>query len=115
MVRFIRRTLDTIEQAKRIAGAKIIVHASGLGALTLANDKNVEAIRGQTMFVETDFEEVKMHQESHYTYGIPRMHTNGAIVGPVSQPGNDNRNVDEDLRADILQRVKLLRVGDSIL
>ena len=110
-VKFIRRTLSSIDEAKRITGAKVMVHASGLGALTLANDENVEAIRGQTMFVTTDFEELKMHQGSHYTYVIPRMFTNGAIIGGVSQPGSSDRNVDESLRSDILRRVGKLTEG----
>ncbi|PYI19564.1 nucleotide-binding domain-containing protein [Aspergillus japonicus CBS 114.51] len=111
-VTFIRKTLSSIAEAKKITGAKIIVHASGLGAYTLAGDKNVEAIRGQTMFVKTDFvEELMMHQGSHYTYVIPRMFTNGAIIGGVSQPGNLERNVDRDLRADILQRVNTMTNG----
>ncbi|KAJ5327647.1 hypothetical protein MYU51_009431 [Penicillium brevicompactum] len=110
-VKFIRRTLSSIEEAKRIIGAKFMVHASGLGAFTLANDKNVMAIRGQTMFVTTDFEELKMHQGSHYTYVIPRMFTHGAIIGGVSQPGSSDRNVDESLRSDILRRVGKLTEG----
>ncbi|RAH65914.1 FAD-dependent oxidoreductase [Aspergillus aculeatinus CBS 121060] len=111
-VTFIRKTLSSIEEAKKITGAKVIVHASGLGAYTLAGDKNVEAIRGQTMFVKTDFvEQLMMHQGSHYTYVIPRMFTNGAIIGGVSQPGNLDRNVDTDLRADILQRVNTMTNG----
>ncbi|OJJ97615.1 hypothetical protein ASPACDRAFT_53763 [Aspergillus aculeatus ATCC 16872] len=111
-VTFIRKTLSSIEEAKKLTGAKIIVHASGLGAYTLAGDKNVEAIRGQTMFVKTDFvDQLMMHQGSHYTYVIPRMFTNGAIIGGVSQPGNLDRNVDTDLRADILQRVNTMTNG----
>ncbi|KAK5787830.1 hypothetical protein VI817_010327 [Penicillium citrinum] len=110
-VRFIRKTLSSIDEAKRITGAKFIVHASGLGAYELANDKAVEGIRGQTMFVKTDFEELKMHQGSHYTYVIPRMFTNGAIIGGVSQPGSTDRKVDVDLRGDILRRVNALTGG----
>lgn len=111
-VKFIRKALTSIEEAKRMTGAKVIVHASGLGAYELANDKNVEGIRGQTMFVKTDFEELKMFQGSHYTYVIPRMFTNGAIIGGVSQPGNADRSVDKDLRSDILRRVKTLTNGE---
>ncbi|RAH43031.1 FAD-dependent oxidoreductase [Aspergillus brunneoviolaceus CBS 621.78] len=111
-VTFIRKTLSSIEEAKKITGAKVIVHASGLGAYTLSGDKNVEAIRGQTMFVKTDFvDQLMMHQGSHYTYVIPRMFTNGAIIGGVSQPGNLDRNVDTDLRADILRRVNTMTNG----
>ncbi|PLB53354.1 nucleotide-binding domain-containing protein [Aspergillus steynii IBT 23096] len=111
-VKFIRKTLASIEEARAITGSKIVVHASGLGAFTLAGDKDVEAIRGQTMFTETDYAESKMHQGSHYTYVIPRMFTKGAIIGGVSQPGNLDRSVDETLRPDILRRVKKLTNGE---
>ncbi|KAE8359616.1 nucleotide-binding domain-containing protein [Aspergillus caelatus] len=110
-ITFIRKTLRSIQEAKKITGAEYIVHASGLGAYILAGDKNVEAIRGQTMFVKTDFNELKMHQGSHYTYVIPRMFTNGAIIGGVSQPGSLDRNVDKALRADILKRINILTDG----
>ncbi|KAE8152932.1 hypothetical protein BDV25DRAFT_150183 [Aspergillus avenaceus] len=110
-VTFIQKTLSSIQEAKEITGANYIVHASGLGAYTLADDKNVEAIRGQTMFVKTDFNELKMHQGSHYTYVIPRMFTNGAIIGGISQPGSLDCNVDTGLRADILTRVNNLTDG----
>ena len=78
----------------------------------LANDKKVEGIRGQTMFVKTNYEQLKMHQGSHYTYVIPRMFTNGAIIGGVSQPGSSDRSIDQDLRSDILRRVKELTNGE---
>lgn len=115
-VKFTRRTLRSIEEAKAITGCQTIVHASGLGAKTLARDENVQAIRGQTMFVKTDFHELKMHQGSHYTYIIPRMFTNGAIIGGVIQPGSLDCKVDDDLRSDILRRVKVLANGglDSV-
>lgn len=111
-VRFIRRTLDSIDEARKILNSKLIVNASGLGALTLANDSNVEAVRGQTMFITTDFEELKMHQGSHYTYVIPRMFTNGAIIGGVSQPGSLDRKVDPPTRSDIIRRVQALTNGE---
>lgn len=111
-VRFIRRTLSSIEEAKRITKSHIIVHASGLGAFHLANDKDVEGIRGQTMFVETDFKELRINQGSHYTYVIPRMFSGGAIIGGVTQSGVQEREVDEKLRPDILKRVKALTKGD---
>ncbi|KAJ5679324.1 hypothetical protein N7462_007568 [Penicillium macrosclerotiorum] len=110
-VRFIRKEVKTIEEARQVTGCKIIVHASGLGALHLANDKDVMAIRGQTMFVESDYDEIMMLQGSEYTYIIPRMHTGGVIMGGVSQEGNLDRRVDEKLRPDILQRVTRLSQG----
>lgn len=115
-VEFIRKTIQTMQEAKKITGCKLIVHASGLGATELANDKDMVAIRGQTMIVETDFDELSMHQGSHYTYVIPRMYSGSAIMGGISQPGNFSREVDEDLRDDILRRTKKLSEGsfDSV-
>lgn len=115
-LRFVRKTVKSLREAERITGCKVIVHASGLGASDLANDKNMVAIRGQTMFVETDFDEMSLHQGSHYTYVIPRMYTGGAIMGGVSQPGNLSREVDKELRSDILNRTRKLCDGsfDSV-
>lgn len=115
-VRFIRKELKSIEEAEKVTGCGIVVHASGLGAFHLAGDNDVVAIRGQTMFVETDFDELVMLQGSQYSYIIPRMYTGGAIMGGVSQEGNLDRNVDENLRPDILERTKKLSPGsfDSV-
>lgn len=110
-VQFIRKEVSSIEEAKRIAGCDVIVHASGLGASELAGDKDVLAARGQTIFVESDFEELVMLQGSQYTYVIPRMYTGGVIVGGVSQEGDLERQVDESLRGDILERVRKMSRG----
>lgn len=110
-VRFIRREITSIADARRIAPCDVVVHASGLGASYLANDKDVVAVRGQTMFVETGFDEMAMVQGSHYTYVIPRMFTGGAIVGGVSQEGNLDTAVDERLKPDIVRRVRKLAGG----
>lgn len=110
-VQFIRKDVTSIEQARHITGCGIIVHASGLGALHLADDKDVVAVRGQTMFVETDFDELMMLQGSQYTYVIPRMYTGGVIMGGVSQEENLDRKVDEKLRPDILERTRRLSEG----
>lgn len=110
-VRFIRKEVSSVAEAKRIAGCDIIVHASGLGASDLADDMDVVAARGQTIFVASDFDELVILQGSQYTYIIPRMYTGGVIVGGVSQEGNMNRGVDENLRDDILERVKKMSQG----
>lgn len=107
-VRFIRKEVKDLEEARRITGNEVVVHASGLGAFNLAGDNDVIAARGQTMFVETDFDELVMLQGTQYTYIIPRMHTGGAIIGGVSQEGNLDREVDDRLRPDILARVRNL-------
>ncbi|KAL4890053.1 hypothetical protein BDV59DRAFT_101730 [Aspergillus ambiguus] len=115
-VRFVRKEVTSFREAMQISGAKIVVNASGLGAFELSNDEEVVAVRGQTMLVQADFDELMMWQGSHYTYVIPRMYTDCVIVGGVSQEGNLDRRVDERLRPDILARVKALTVGslDSV-
>ncbi|KAL4798476.1 hypothetical protein BDV19DRAFT_22468 [Aspergillus venezuelensis] len=84
----------------------VLVNATGLGAKELAGDGNVVPIRGQTIFMNTDFDEIAIFQGSHYTYVIPRMFSGGAIVGGVSQEGNEDRNVDGALRPEFLGRAK---------
>lgn len=110
-VRFIQQDVKRIQDVKDATGCKVIINASGLGAFDLASDKAVVPARGQTMFVKTDFNELKMWQGSHYTYVIPRMGTGGVIVGGVSQEGNLDREIDQGLRPDILSRVKMLAGG----
>ncbi|KAF5261680.1 hypothetical protein FOXYS1_7629 [Fusarium oxysporum] len=107
-VRFIRTEVKTIEEARSILQIKRIVNASGLGAFHLVNDNKVVAVRGQTMLVESDSQEMVMFQGSHYTYQIPRMYSGGVIVGGVSQPGNMDQKVDPEVRSDILRRMKLI-------
>ncbi|KAF9887309.1 hypothetical protein FE257_010304 [Aspergillus nanangensis] len=110
-VRFVRQTVQSIEAARDIAKCNIIVNATGLGAGDLVGDHSVIPVRGQTMFVNADFNELMMWQGSHYTYIIPRAGTKGVIVGGVSQEGNEDREVDHALRRDILTRVKSLAGG----
>lgn len=104
-VQFIRKGVKSLEEARHTVKCDVIVHASGLGAFDLAVDQDVVAARGQTIFVESDFDELMMLQGSQYTYIIPRMYTGGVIIGGVSQQGNLDREVDETLRPDILERV----------
>ncbi|EAU29704.1 predicted protein [Aspergillus terreus NIH2624] len=110
-VRFIRKEVHSFDEAVQESGAKTVVNASGLGAFELSNDKDVVAVRGQTMLAQTDFDELMMWQGSQYTYVIPRMYTGCVIIGGVSQEGNLDRAVDENLRSDILARVKRLTAG----
>ncbi len=91
-----------------LTGASIIVNASGLGARTLAMDENVVGYRGQTMFVKSDFDEVKLVQGSEYTYVIPRMFSGGVIIGGVSEENATNDAVDTAMKSDILRRVNIL-------
>lgn len=104
-VNFVRRKVSSLREARDITGAQIIVNASGLGAASLAADNKVVAVRGQTMLVKSNFDQVVISQGSDWAYAIPRAFTGTVIVGGVLQHGNLDRNVDASLRAGMLERV----------
>jgi glycine/D-amino acid oxidase-like deaminating enzyme len=76
-VRFIRAEVRSIDEARSLTKAKIVVNASGVGAKTLAGDNAVTPVRGQTMFVKSEFDELVMREGSEYTYIIPRARSGG--------------------------------------
>jgi hypothetical protein len=109
-VKFVRAEVKTLEEARRITKAKIIVNASGVGAQTLATDDAVTPVRGQTMFVKTDFNELFMREGSEYTYVIPRPGSGGVIMGGIKSDRIDTE-VDVELKSDILRRVNHITNG----
>jgi len=109
-VKFIRGTVKSIDEAREIVKSKIIVNASGVGARTLAADEAVRPVRGQTMFVKTDFEEMVMREGSEYTYVIPRAGSGGVILGGIKSERLDTQ-VDVELKSDILRRVNRITNG----
>ncbi|RDW66332.1 hypothetical protein BP6252_09967 [Coleophoma cylindrospora] len=106
-VKFVRREVKSIEEAKKLTMAKMVVNASGLGAKALASDETVKPIRGQTMFVKSDFEELIMMDGAEYTYVIPRAGSGGVILGGIKSDRVD-AEVDIGLKSDILRRVNRL-------
>ncbi len=109
-VDFIRAEIKSIDEARSITKAKIIVNASGVGAKALADDDSVVPVRGQTMFVKTDFNELVMFEGSEYTYVIPRAGSGGVIMGGIKSDRLDAA-VDPDLKVDILRRVNRATKG----
>jgi D-amino-acid oxidase len=109
-VRFLRTEVSSVEEARKLAKAKMIVNASGVGAQKLANDEAVRPVRGQTMFVKTDFSELVMREGSEYTYVIPRMGSGGVIMGGIKSDRLD-AEVDVELKSDILRRVNHVTKG----
>ena len=103
-VEFMRAEVKSIEEARKLTRAKVIVNASGLGARELVGDEAVRPVRGQTMFVKTNFSELVMREGSEYTYVIPRMGSGGVIMGGVKSDRLD-AEVDIELKTDILRRV----------
>lgn len=107
-VRFVRREVSSIDEARIILGMDVLVNASGLGAYNIAHDEKVHPIRGQTMLVESDLEQMVLFQGSHYTYQIPRMNSGGVIIGGVAQEGNLDPEPDAVSKTDILRRMNLV-------
>ena len=103
-VEFIRKEVKSIDEVRDITKAKLIVNASGIGAREIAGDENVRPVRGQTMFVKTDFSEMVMKEGSEYTYAIPRAGSGGVIMGGIKSDRLDSE-VDVELKRDILMRV----------
>jgi D-amino-acid oxidase len=109
-VNFVRAEIKTLDEARQITEAKIIVNASGVGAKILAADDAVTPVRGQTMFVKTDFSQLFMREGSEYTYVIPRAGSGGVIMGGIKSDRLD-AEVDVALKGDILRRVNYMTNG----
>ncbi|KAN0117814.1 putative FAD dependent oxidoreductase [Hyaloscypha variabilis] len=109
-VKFIRQEVKSLDEARKIAKSKIIVNASGVGARELASDDAVLPVRGQTMFVKTEFNQLFMREGSEYTYIIPRAGSGGAILGGIKSDRLDS-DVDVELKSDILRRVNHMTNG----
>ena len=103
-VKFVRKEVKSLGEAKTIAKANIMVNASGVGAKELASDDAVRPVRGQTMFVKTDFNQLFMREGSEYTYVIPRAGSGGVIMGGIKSDRLD-ADVDVELKSNILRRV----------
>lgn len=88
------------------AGFDRVVNASGHGAGVLAGDNTLEPVRGQTAWMESDYSgPICLRLGQEYTYAIPRLFSNGVIVGGINDYGNSSRNPDLGRRSDILRRV----------
>lgn len=109
-VRFNRKEVESIDEARELTNSKLIVNASGVGARTFAGDENVRPVRGQTMFVKTDFSALVMKEGTEYTYVIPRAGSGGVIMGGIKSDRLDSE-VDVELKSDILMRVNRITNG----
>ncbi len=103
-VNFLRKEVRNLDEARNITQAKILVNASGVGAKELASDDAVQPVRGQSMFIKTDFDQLFMREGSEYTYVIPRAGSGGVIMGGIKSDRLDTE-VDLELKGDILRRV----------
>ena len=97
-VKFVRAKVSSIEEARKLTKAKVIVNAFGVGAQKLAGDEAVRPVRGQTIFARTDFAELVMREGSEYTYVIPRMISGGVIMDGIKLDRLD-AEVDVELKS----------------
>ena len=81
--------------------APVVVNCSGVGARDLARDEAVYPIRGQTALVAGEVESGYMDEDS-FTYIFPR--EDGLLLGGNLLDGDWRRELDDDIRADILAR-----------
>ncbi|TVY80895.1 D-amino-acid oxidase [Lachnellula suecica] len=109
-VKFIRKEVVSFDEVRTLTNAKLIVNASGVGARKLAGDDSVGPVRGQTMFVKTDFNRLVMKEGTEYTYIIPRAGSGGVIMGGIKSDRLDSE-VDVELKRDILMRVNRITNG----
>jgi hypothetical protein len=109
-VNFVKKEVKNLDEARKITQANILVNASGVGAKELASDDAVRPVRGQTMFVKTDFNQLFMREGSEYTYVIPRAGSGGVIMGGIKSDRLD-AEVDLELKGDILRRVNHMTNG----
>lgn len=111
---FVRKEVASFQELRDLTGKRprIVVNATGVGAKELAGDENVRAIRGQTIFVKSTWEELVIREGTEYTYIIPRPGSGGVILGGVKGVERDTRKEgDMGVREDILRRVNLLTGG----
>lgn len=64
-VGFLRAEVNSIEEARKLTKAKVIVNASGVGAQRLVADETIRPVRGQTIFAQADFSELAMREGSN--------------------------------------------------
>ena len=116
-VTFIRKSVASIEEARSPSLSsgyeepRVIIHATGVGARELASDEDVVGIRGQTLFVKSNFEQLIMCDGSAYTYVIPRPGSGGVILGGVKSSTSTDPLPDRETRKDILRRCNLVSGG----
>ena len=109
-----RRFVHSIESARKLTGARIVVNATGMGAARFdpAEADRIMLVRGQTVFVPApEFQHVVMRFGSEYTYAIPRAGSGGVILGGIRQEHNSDSAADEGIRKDIIRRVNRLTYG----
>lgn len=102
-VKFEQREISDI---RKCPDADFVINATGAGAYRLVGDDNVETVRGQTAWVESDYSgPICIREGKEYTYVIPRLFSNGVISGGVSDRDSDSTKPDMSTRADIFKRV----------
>jgi D-amino-acid oxidase len=122
-VHFVQATVSSLNEAVALVStltgdqtAPIVVNSTGVGAKTLndVRDELVTSVRGQTMWVQTDYTgPMAVREGLEYTYFIPRAFSQGSIFGGISEEDNQNPAPEQATKRDILTRVRDL-VPDAV-
>lgn len=83
-------------------GADLVVNCSGLGARLLGEDRSVEPVRGQVVYVEQVGLDRWWLDGDGPTYVVPRAHE--IVVGGTSEEGEWSRTPDPEAAHEILER-----------
>lgn len=84
-------------------GHDILINCSGCGARFLKDvaDENMKLVRGQTVLVKTDYDNILIRRgKTEYTYALGRG-DGTAILGGTKNWGSDDKEVHPETRADV--------------
>ena len=91
--------------------APLLVNCSGVGARQLARDARVYPMRGQTLLLDAPDIKLGYMDNSRIDHIFPR--GDGVLIGGVKIDGDDRRELNPAIKADILERTA--RIESRIL
>ena len=104
---FETRVVDTLEGLQN--EASLLVNCTGVGARTVAGDKGVYPMRGQTILIEAPDITIGYMKHDSIDHIFPR--SDGVILGGIKVAGDWNRELDAADSADIIERTSKIEAG----
>lgn len=103
----LQAALKVLEEHSNLSLARIFVNATGLGARSIVPDTAVYPIRGQTVVVKGEAQNITtMFYADANASVAPRRGSGTSILGSTYQEGNWDPDPDEFISDTILQRCK---------
>jgi len=112
------KAIEIVNEKSKVVQRRDItafVNATGLGASTLVPDATMFPIRGQTITVSGEADQIttinfepdlQKPSESVITYILPRPHSNTTVIGGTKQVGDWNPEPDQETIRELLARAK---------